>query len=283
LTNDVSRSLPLHRTTELATKEVKLEPPTVRVKAGPPTVATFGERPLIVGMGLGPPLILKFTEFELPPPSAGFVTNTCALTAVATAAASTDAVRLVELTNVVVRAVPPNVINEAGTKFVPLTVSVKAAPPATALFGEIRAIVGTGLPPLMVKFTEFEVPPPGAGLVTLTGAVPVVAMAAAGMVTINSVELTNVMVSAVLPNRTIEAETKFVPFTVSVNAAPPAMALVGEIVATAGDPLGDGLLDEEGELLNDGFEVHPARNMINANVAMLFTGISVLTSRVEAL
>jgi len=90
----------------------------------------------------------------------------------------------------------------------------------------------------------------------------VMAMAAAGMVTINCVELTNVMVSAVLPNWTIEAETKFVPFTVSVNAAPPAMALVGEIVATAGDPLGDGLLGGEGGLLNDGLGLvlHPTRN-----------------------
>jgi hypothetical protein len=33
---------------------------------------------------------------------------------------------------------------EAATKFVPLTVSVKAAPPAMALFGKIVVTVGTG-------------------------------------------------------------------------------------------------------------------------------------------
>jgi hypothetical protein len=37
---------------------------------------------------------------------------------------------------------------EAATKFVPLIVSVKAAPPATVLFGEIVVIVGVGLDPL---------------------------------------------------------------------------------------------------------------------------------------
>jgi hypothetical protein len=252
--------VPFHRTTELSTKEVILEPYTVRVKADPPTVATLGERLLIVGMALGPPLILKFTGFELPTPGAGLVTHTCTVPAVAIAAASMDAVNCMELTNVVVRAVPPNVTNEAETKFVPFTVSVKAAPPATALSGEIVVIVGTGLPPLMVKFTGFEVPPPGEGLITFTSAVPPVAIAAAGMVAINCMELTNVMVNAVPPNWTIEAETKFVPFTVSLNAAPPATALVGEIVAIVGDPLGGGLLGGEGGLLKDGLVLHPARN-----------------------
>jgi uncharacterized protein (DUF2236 family) len=55
------------------------------------------------------------------------------------------AANCVALTNVVVHAVPPKFTIEAATKFVPLIVSVKAAPPATALFGEIVVIVGVGL------------------------------------------------------------------------------------------------------------------------------------------
>ena len=97
-------------------------------------------------------------------------------------------------------------------------------------------IVGTGLgPPLvMVKFTGLEVPPPGAGLVTVTASVPVEATLEAGMATVNCVELTKVVAGAAPPKLTIEAATKFVPLIVSVKAAPPATALFGEIVVIVG-------------------------------------------------
>jgi hypothetical protein len=52
------------------------------------------------------------------------------------------AVSCVELRTVVAGVVPPKLTTEAATKFVPLTVSVKPAPPAVALLGEIEAIVG---------------------------------------------------------------------------------------------------------------------------------------------
>jgi hypothetical protein len=45
---------------------------------------------------------------------------------------------------------PPKLTTEAAMKFVPLIVSVKAALPATVLFGEIVVIVGAGLDPLDV-------------------------------------------------------------------------------------------------------------------------------------
>lgn len=96
----------------------------------------------------------------------------------------------------------------------------------------------------MAKFTAFEVPPPGAGLVTVTATVPAEAIAAAGMVAVNSVELTNVVVGVVPPKLTVEVGRKFVPLTVSVKpAAVPATTLLGEMVAIIGvgfDPLGGG-------------------------------------------
>ena len=49
---------------------------------------------------------------------------------------------------------------------------------------------------MTVKFTALEVPPPDAGLVTVTASVPVEAMLAAGMAAVNCVELTNVVVGA---------------------------------------------------------------------------------------
>jgi hypothetical protein len=122
---------------------------------------------------------------------------------------------------------------EAATKFVPLTVRVKPAPPAAALVGEIVVIAGTVLV-VTEKFTTFEMPPPGAGLVTVTGTVRAEATPAAGMAAVNCVELTSVVAGVVPPKLTIEAATKFVPLTISVKPAPPAAALVGEILAIVG-------------------------------------------------
>jgi hypothetical protein len=93
----------------------------------------------------------------------------------------------------------------------------------------------------MVKFIEFEVPPLGAGLVTVTAMMPVEAMAAAGMATVKCVELTNVVVGAAPPKLTIEAATKLVPVIVSVKAASPATVVFGEIVVIVGMALGVGV------------------------------------------
>src|SRR5438128_12068342 len=52
-------------------------------------------------------------------------------------------------------------------------------------------------------------------------------MREAGTVAVSCVEETNVVVSAVPFQFTVEPETKLVPFTVNVNCAPPAVAQVG--------------------------------------------------------
>jgi hypothetical protein len=85
-----------------------------------------------------------------------------------------------------------------------------------------------------VKLIAVDVPPPGAGLVTVTASMPVEAMAAAGMAAVNCVELTNVVGIAAPPKLTIEAATKLVPLIVSVKAAPPATTVFGEIVVIVG-------------------------------------------------
>ena len=93
----------------------------------------------------------------------------------------------------------------------------------------------------MVKLIVLEVPPPGAGLVTVTAAVPVATMLAAGMAPSNCVELRNEVASADPPKLTTEAVTKFVPLMVSAKVALPAMVLFGEIEVMVGvgfDPLG---------------------------------------------
>ena len=113
----------------------------------------------------------------------------------------------------------------------PLTVSVNAAEPATVPEGESELSVGTGL--LIANDTAFDVPF-GAGFVTVTVAVPAVAISAAVIAALSCVALTKVVVLVAPLNFTIDVETKPVPFTVIVKAAPPAVALVGEREVSVG-------------------------------------------------
>ena len=98
------------------------------------------------------------------------------------------------------RSLPFQRTTELGTKLSPTTANWLSTEstncsPAGAQLGDRKLMVGTRLPPLMtVKFIALEVPPSGAGLVTVTADVPVEAMLAAGMAAINCVELTNVVV-----------------------------------------------------------------------------------------
>jgi hypothetical protein len=101
-------------------------------------------------MGFVPLAIVKFTVLEVPPP--GLVTLTGAVPAEAMATAGMVAINCVAFPNVVARAIPPKLTTEDAIKFVPLTVSVKVAPPVKAVFGDIVVIVGVeltgGLEPL---------------------------------------------------------------------------------------------------------------------------------------
>src|SRR4029077_7723005 len=124
LTKVVARALPFHCTTEPATKFV---PATVSVNAVLPAVALLGDTEVSVGTGL---LIVNVTALEVPPPGVGEKTVTEAVPAVAMSAAVMAAVSCVPLTKVVARALPFHCTTEAATKFVPVTVRVKALPPA---------------------------------------------------------------------------------------------------------------------------------------------------------
>ena len=75
-------------------------------------------------------------------------------------------------------------------KPLPLTLRVKAALPATALGGVSEVIDGTGLALLIVNAFALEVPPPGAGLKTVTLALPALAMSPAGTDAVSCVALT---------------------------------------------------------------------------------------------
>ena len=180
-------------------------------------------------------MIVNVTELDVPPPGAGLTTVTEAVPTAATFAAGTMAVSLIEETNVVTNAEPFQLTVEVETKLVPFTVRVNWALPTVVEVGLIEVMVGTGL--LIVKVTEFEVPPPGGGLTTVTDAVPAVATFAAGTIAVSLIEETNVVVRAKPFQLTVEVETKLVPFTVRANWALPAMVEAGLIDVMVGSGL----------------------------------------------
>ena len=130
---------------------------------------------------------------------------------------------------------------------VPFTVNVNAPDPALAELGESELIVGTGFDALIVNVSAFEnvpegspcrrafAPPEFTGLNTTTDAVPTDAMSVAGTAAVNCDALTNVVTRFALFHCTTAVFRKLLPFTVNVNAGPPAIAEFGtseESVAT---------------------------------------------------
>src|SRR5437016_8156710 len=119
-------------------------------------------------------------------------------------------------------------------KFVPVTMSVKAAPPPTIVFGDRELSVGLAFGVAIVNVCALEVPPPGVGLTTVTDAVPTVATSFAEIAARSSVPLKKVVDRSVPFHRTTDQAMKFVPVAVRVNPAPPAPMLVGEIELSVG-------------------------------------------------
>ena len=99
--------------------------------------------------------------------------------------------------------------------------------------------------PVTVKVRTADVPPPGAGVKTMTCAVPAVAISAAAICAVSWVAETKVVVRLAPFQRTTEPETKLLPPTVRTKAAPPAAAEVGASVPITGKglpPPPDGLM-----------------------------------------
>ena len=113
----------------------------------------------------------------------------------------------------------------------PFTVNVNPAPPAVAEFGLRVVMVGGG--GLIVNVAGPEVPPV---VVTVTLAVPALAIRLAGTVAVTCTPLTYVVVSAVAPHCTVAPLTRLVPYTVKVNPAPPAVAEFGLRLVIVGIP-----------------------------------------------
>ena len=165
-TKVVARGAPFQFTVEV---ETNLVPFTVKVKSALPAVLQVGLIDVVVGTGL---LIVNVTEFDVPPAGGGLTTVMDAVPAVATLAAGTIAVSLIEDTNVVVRAEPFQLTVEVETNLVPFTVKVNCALPAVVEVGLIEVMVGTGL--LIVRVSVALPVPPALVALMVTLNVPAV-------------------------------------------------------------------------------------------------------------
>ena len=87
---------------------------------------------------------------------------------------------------------------------------------------------------LMFRGAVFEIPPLGGGVTSVTCTVPGSAMSLARTVAVSCVADTYDVVRGAPLTCISEESTKFVPATTSVNAKPPAVALVGLMLVIVG-------------------------------------------------
>ena len=91
---------------------------------------------------------------------------------------------------------------------------------------------------VIVNVSAFDVPPPGAGLRTLTWAVPAAAISLAEIAACNWAPLTNVVARSAPFHRTTELDVKLLPFTVRTRLGAPARAVFGTSEVSEGTGLG---------------------------------------------
>ena len=106
-----------------------------------------------------------------------------------------------------------------------------------AVWPAVTVCVGFGLvteKSVMVRFTPLVVPPPGVGVTTVIAAVPDAAISATVIAAVNCVALTNVVARGLPLKFATDVLTKFVPVSVRVNAAAPALTVAGAIDVSVG-------------------------------------------------
>ncbi len=126
---------------------------------------------------------------------------------------------------------PLTVTSALAAKPDPLIASTRLSNPVVLVAGEKEL---SAKAPDTTKLTCAEVPPPGLGLLTAIGYVPVVARSAAASEAVSCEALTKVAARAVPPKVTVDTWTKRLPFTVAVWAALPAAAWVRDTLLMDG-------------------------------------------------
>jgi hypothetical protein len=142
---------------------------------------------------------------EPPPPGLGLTTVISAEPAFAMSLAGIAEVNCVLVASVA-RLFPFQRITEPETKLEPVTVRTKAGPPAVTLVGERPVITGTGF--ITANRAAVETPPPGAGLDTVTCALPAIDRSAVDINATSCVLLTKVVGREAPFHKTVEPERK---------------------------------------------------------------------------
>lgn len=114
-----------------------------------------------------------------------------------------------------------------------VNVTVMLAPTATVVALTVSAGLGV-CPWPIVNVKGEEVPPPGAGVKTVTNAEPAEATSAAVIDARSCVELRKVVARSTPFHRTMEDETKLLPFTVRLKAGDPGVTEAGESEVATG-------------------------------------------------
>ena len=171
----------------------------------------------------------KLIALEVRLVGAGFITVTGNEPTNAISAAVIAAVNFVALTKVVVLLTPFHFTTAPVTKPEPVTVSVKAGSPATAVNGVRLMSAG-----MTVMLTALEVKLDGAGVMTVMGKVPTVVISVATIDAVNFAEVTKVVWRLIPLKRTAVPATKPAPLTVILNPRSPALTVAGEIVVIDG-------------------------------------------------
>jgi hypothetical protein len=160
LTNVALSAVPFHATVV----DDKNPVPVMSTTVSPTSATTLaGFIFVIAGDGL---FTSNITAVDVPPPGVGFCAAIWLCKPPVKSVAGSVAFNSVALTKVVVSAVPFQVIAVEEKNPVPVTSSVVSADPTGTLAGLILLIAGTGL--FTEKSTDEDVPPPGAGFVTVS-------------------------------------------------------------------------------------------------------------------
>jgi hypothetical protein len=210
---------------------VKFDPFTVSSRSAAPALAVIGVKDDSVGVTLRTP-----TENEaLPPPGAGFAMRPERVPGlIVEAAVRLNVIDELETTP----ETPPSdaVVDEPNPA--PVTVTVVAPPPAGRTAGETLVTLGTGLAgAVTVNTSELLLPPPGAGLETLTGVPPTATRALLGIITVMAVLLLLTGDKSRPPNWMLALAAKLFPDKVRKKLGLPTAAVVGAMLAKTGTEL----------------------------------------------
>lgn len=228
LTKVVESSPPFH-TTEAPL--AKLLPLMVSVNCAPPTVAEDGLSVVMAGVLAAP--MVKAKAFDVVVPVS---TVTFAVPALAMSVPETEACSCVALVTMVTSGLPFHCAMEPEVKPVPVTVRMKLGPPGAADDGESVVMLG----PVGAAMENVSAPDvPDDGVMTVTLAVPALAMRLAATLAVSCVPVTKVVASKEPFHTIAEFAAKFEPFTVMVNDGPPGAAEEG----LSEDSTGGGVAD----------------------------------------